>query len=280
MKTGLVLEGGAMRGMYTAGVLDVFMDNNIAFDGIIGVSAGALFGVNFLSNQKGRVIRYNKKYNKDKHYMGILPLLKTGNIIDTDYAYYKVPFELDVFDDATFKKSNVPFYAVMTNAETGEPEYFIVKSVLEQMDWLRASGSMPFLSKPVKIGNKLYMDGAITDSIPFKFMLEHGYDRLVVILTKPKNYIKKPLPPHITNLIYKKEFPKLADKIRNRHKMYNKQMSDLQKLERKKIIKIIRPSSKPKVGRIEKDSNKLEELYQLGRRDCHEFLKRERVRNL
>lgn len=280
MKTGLVLEGGAMRGMYTAGVLDVFMDNNIAFDGIIGVSAGALFGVNFLSNQKGRVIRYNKKYNKDKHYMGILPLLKTGNIIDTDYAYYKVPFELDVFDDATFKKSNVPFYAVMTNAETGEPEYFIVKSVLEQMDWLRASGSMPFLSKPVKIGNKLYMDGAITDSIPFKFMLEHGYDRLVVILTKPKNYIKKPLPPRITNLIYKKEFPKLADKIRNRHKMYNKQMSDLQKLERKKIIKIIRPSSKPKVGRIEKDSNKLEELYQLGRRDCHEFLKRERVRNL
>lgn len=280
MKTGLVLEGGAMRGMYTAGVLDVFMDNNIEFDGIIGVSAGALFGVNFLSNQKGRVIRYNKKYNKDKHYMGILPLLKTGNIIDTDYAYYKVPFELDVFDDATFKKSNVPFYAVMTNAETGEPEYFIVKSVLEQMDWLRASGSMPFLSKPVKIGNKLYMDGAITDSIPFKFMLEHGYDRLVVILTKPKNYIKKPLPPRITNLIYKKEFPKLADKIKNRHKMYNKQISDLQKLERKKIIKIIRPSSKPKVGRIEKDPNKLEELYQLGRRDCHAFLKRERVRNL
>ena len=150
-KTALVLEGGAMRGMYTAGVLDVFMKKNIKFDAIIGVSAGALFGVNYLSKQPGRVIRYNKKYNSDKNYLGLKPLLKTGNIIDTEYAYNIVPHQLDPFDDATFQKSDIPFWAVVTNIKTGNPEYIKIKSVFDQMDVLRASGSMPIVSKPVRL---------------------------------------------------------------------------------------------------------------------------------
>lgn len=154
MKTGLVLEGGAMRGMYTAGVLDVFMEQGITFDGVIGVSAGALFGVNLLSKQAGRVIRYNKRFNADPNYLGLRPLLRTGNIVDTDYAYNRVPRTLDVFDDETYRASGVPFYAVVTNIETGEAEYIKVDSVFEQMDVLRASGSMPFVSKPVEIGGK------------------------------------------------------------------------------------------------------------------------------
>lgn len=273
MKTGLVLEGGAMRGMYTAGVLDVFMENDISFDGIIGVSAGALFGVNFLSKQIGRVIRYNKKYNKDKKYMSFESLIKTGNFINTEYAYKKVPFELDVFDDETYKNSEVPFYAIMTNIETGKPEYVQIKSVFEQMDYLRASGSMPFLSKPVEINNKLYLDGAVTDSIPYDFMLNNGYDSLVVILTKPENYVKKPMPKVMTNLFYKKNYPEFAKRIRNRHNMYNAQMQRLNELEKEKVVKVIRPSQLIKVSRVEKDSEKLQKLYMLGRSDAEKFLK-------
>lgn len=273
MKTGLVLEGGAMRGMYTAGVLDVFMENDISFDGIIGVSAGALFGVNFLSKQIGRVIRYNKKYNKDKKYMSFESLIKTGNFINTEYAYKKVPFELDVFDDETYKNSEVPFYAIMTNIETGKPEYVQIKSVFEQMDYLRASGSMPFLSKPVEINNKLYLDGAVTDSIPYDFMLNNGYDSLVVILTKPENYVKKPMPKAMTNLFYKKNYPEFAKRIRDRHKMYNAQMQRLNELEKENVVKVIRPSQVIKVSRVEKDAEKLQNLYMLGRSDAEKFLK-------
>ena len=140
MKTGLVLEGGAMRGMYTAGVLDVFMKEGVTFDGMIGVSAGALFGVNYLSNQAGRVIRYNRRFNADPNYLGLRPLLRTGNIVDTDYAYCRVPRKLDVFDDETYKKSGVPFYAVVTNIKTGKPEYIRIESVYEQMDVRLAPG--------------------------------------------------------------------------------------------------------------------------------------------
>ena len=174
MKIGLVLEGGAMRGMFTAGVLDTFLDNDIKMDSVVGVSAGALFGVNYLSGQKGRVIRYNKKFNKDKNYMGLRPLLREGNIVSTKYAYEDVPKTLDPFDDEAYKKSKVPFYAVVTNVATGNPEYIQIHSVFEQMDTLRASGSLPFVSKPVTIGKNQYLDGGIADSIPFEWLAGQG----------------------------------------------------------------------------------------------------------
>lgn len=177
-KVGLVLEGGGMRGMYTAGVLDTFMENGIHFDGIVGVSAGALFGVNFLSGQKGRAIRYNKKFNSDKNYMGIIPLLKEGNIVSTEYAYTKVPYELDPFDNKTYMESGVPFYAVMTNVSNGNPEYVLVRDIFKQMDVLRASGSLPIISRPVLIDGKYYLDGGIADSIPFEWMFSQGYSTL------------------------------------------------------------------------------------------------------
>lgn len=265
MKTALVLEGGAMRGMYTAGVLDSFMEQGVEFDAVIGVSAGALFGVNFLTKQIGRVIRYNKKYNSDKNYMGIRPFIKTGNIIDTEYAYSRVPLKLDPIDDETFKKSKVPFYAVITNMRTGQPEYVRIKSVVEQMDVLRASGSMPFASRPVAIKGELYLDGAIADSIPFQKMLDMGYDRLVVVLTKDKGYVKKPMNRLLT-LIYKK-YPNFYKALNNRHIMYNKQMEDLRALEKAGIAKVYQPVNSPKISRLESDPEKLEALYQIGRMD-------------
>lgn len=268
MKTGLVLEGGAMRGMYTAGVLDVFMEKGIAFDGIVGVSAGALFGVNFLSKQPGRVLRYNKRFNANPNYLGLRPLLRTGNIVNTDYAYRRVPLELDVFDDETYKKSDIPFYAVVTNVKTGKPEYIIIRSVYEQMDVLRASGSMPFVSRPVQVGRKLYLDGAIADSIPFEKFLEMGYERLVVVLTKPDGYVKRAVPAALVHACYGRMYPKFEEQVRNRHIMYNETIRRLKELEAQGKVFVLRPSEKVDIKRVEKKPQKLQALYDVGVRDA------------
>ncbi len=266
MKVGLVLEGGAMRGMYTAGVLDTFMRNHIKVDGIVGVSAGALFGVNYLSGQIGRVIRYNKRFNGDKNYLGIRPLLREGNIVSTKYAYERVPRELDVFDDAAFRTSEIPFFAVVTNLESGQSEYIKMESVLDQMDTLRASGSMPFVSKPVQIDGNLYLDGAIADSIPFEWMSGQGYDKLIVVLTKAADYRKKPMPKTLSSLMYRK-YPQFKDQLLNRHSAYNASIKLLSDWEKNGRAFVIRPSKKMNIGRIEKNPDKLQAVYDLGIQD-------------
>ncbi len=271
MKTGLVLEGGAMRGMYTSGVLDTFLDNGISFDGIIGVSAGALFGANFLSKQKGRSLRYSQKYNGDKRYMGIGSLLKTGNLINTDFAYNTVPFTLDVFDNDTFMASGTPFYAVITNISTGNTEYVRITNVFEQMDVLRASASMPFVSKPVKIGSRLYLDGGVTDSIPYKKLLDMGYDRIIVILTRDIDYRKKPMSSFLINTCYKK-YPEFREKLKKRHEMYNSSVQRLMEYEQKGIALVVRPSRPIEIGRMEKDPQKLQRIYDLGTRDAKQSM--------
>lgn len=266
MKIGLVLEGGAMRGMFTAGVLDIFLEHGITFDGIVGTSAGALFGVNFLSGQNGRAIRYNKRFNSDKNYMGLRPLLREGNIFSVKYAYEEVPRKLDPFDDEAYMKSPTPFYAVVTNVETGESEYIQIKSVFEQMDVLRASGSMPFVSKVVTVGDKQYLDGGITDSIPFKWLSEQGYDKLIVILTRDMDYRKKPAPKLAAKLFLKK-YPKVAEKLINRYKRYNDSVEALKEWEQAGRTFVIRPSETIEIGRIEKNPDRLQAVYDLGRQD-------------
>ncbi len=263
MKIGLVLEGGAMRGMYTAAVLDTLLKYNIQFDAVAGVSAGALFGVNFLSEQRGRVIRYNKRFNRDKKYMGLYPLLKEGNIVNTKYAYHDVPHKLDFFDDETFKKSSVPFYAVITNIESGKPEYVQIKSVFQQMDTLRASGSIPFVSKPVEINGNKYLDGGVADSIPFEWLSKKGCDKLVVILTRDMTYRKKPINKALTKFVYRKN-PKFAQSIITRHDVYNQTVARLKQLESEGKVFVIRPSSPIEVGMIEKKPEKLQKVYDLG----------------
>lgn len=271
MKTGLVLEGGAMRGMYTAGVLDVFLENNINVDTAVGVSAGALFGVNYLSGQKGRVIRYNKRFNKDKNYMGLRPMLREGNIVSTKYAYDEVPRKLDPFDDEAFKNSCVPFYAVVTDIMNGEPKYIQIKSVFEQMDTLRASGSMPFVSKPVELDGRTYLDGAISDSIPFEWLSAQGCDKLIVILTRDAEYRKKPMPS-LPIKLYSKKYPQLAAKLMNRHILYNRSSDLLKQWEKDGKAFVIRPSKPIEIGRIEKDPHKLQSVYELGVKDCKAYL--------
>lgn len=267
MKCGLVLEGGAMRGMFTAGVLDCFMNNNIHFDAVIGTSAGAIFGANYISNQVGRVIRYSKRFNPDKNYMGLGNLLTTGNVVNTDFAYYKVPTELDIFDDDAFMKSKTDFYAVMTNISDGKAEYTKIDSVFEKMEHLRASASMPFLSKPVRINNELYLDGGISDSIPYQRLIDMKYDKIVVVLTRDLSYVKKPIPPLLVRLFYHK-YPNLQQAIINRHIVYNDCINKIKELEGKGKLFVIRPSEPILIKKIERNPEKLQYVYDLGRRDA------------
>lgn len=271
MKVGLVLEGGAMRGMYTAGVIDVFLENNIKVDCIIGVSAGALFGVNYCSNQKGRVLRYQKKFVKEKNYMGLRTLFKTGNIVNKELAYYDIPLKLDVFDEKAFSKSKTDFYIVATNIETGEAEYKKIKNTEKEIEYFCATAAMPFVSQIVEVDGKKYLDGALADSIPLDKMQAMGYDKIIVVLTKPAGYKKRKPPRVLANKIYK-EYPNLADTINTRHERYNATIDKLDKLEKEKEIIVIRPSRKVKMGRIEKNVDKLQEMYDLGVSDTTNIL--------
>ena len=273
MKVGLVLEGGAMRGLYTAGVLDAFMDYDIKVDGIMGVSAGALFGVNYPSKQRGRTLRYNKKYVNDKRYMGLGSLIKTGNIINKEFAYYEIPFKLDKFDEEAFEKSGIDFYAVVTNVETGKAEYPLIKNCEKEIEMLRASSCMPIVSKIVEIGKKKYLDGGIADSVPYEKMMELGYDKIIVVLTRDIEYRKKKTNQLIPKLFYKK-YPKLVETINNRYKAYNDSIDKLIELEKDKKVFVIRPSVNLHVKRIEKDVNKLQAIYDLGIKDVKKCIKK------
>ena len=266
MKIGLVLEGGAMRGMYTAGVLDTFLDKDFWVDGIISVSAGALFGVNYPSRQKERAIRYNKKFISDKRYISFKSLVRTGNIVNKDFAFYEVPFKYDVFDNKTFKESDIDFYVAVTNLQTAQAEYVKLIDPLAQMEVLRATSAMPYVSRPVEIDGIPYLDGAIADSIPVEQMQKLGYDKIIVILTRTLDYRKSKPMAWIAKWFYRR-YPDFADAVNQRYAMYNQQVENVIKLAEKGDIFVIRPSVDLKIKRIEKDPNKLQAMYELGMKD-------------
>jgi len=266
MKTALVLEGGAMRGLYTAGVLDVLLDNKIKTDAVYGTSAGVLFGVNYISEQRGRTIRYNKTYASDPHYMGFRSLLTTGNIINKDFAFYEIPFKLDIFDQNTFSKSKTKLYATVTNVHTGQVEYLQIQDVFQQMEILRATSAMPFVSRMVKLKDQYYLDGGLADSIPLKKCIDDGYEKIIVVLTRPLGY-KKQKTNHFPAKFFYKKYPNLINTINSRYIMYNKQIAFIEELEKKGKIVVVRPSEKIKIGRIEKNKERLQAIYDLGIND-------------
>lgn len=269
MKIGLVLEGGAMRGIYTAGVLDFLMENNIKVDEIIGVSAGALFGMNYKSKQIGRVLRYNKKYVKNKNYMGTYSFITTGNIMNKDFCFNKLVNELDPVDFDTYKNSKENFYVVVTNIETGQAEYKKINDLKNntQLEYLRASGSLPYVSKVVQIGENKYLDGGISDSIPVEKMISLGCEKIIVVLTRMIDYRKKKGGKAFLKLYYRK-YPKFINAVENRYKMYNNQVQKTIELERENKIFVIRPTRLIKMKRIEKDLNIIQDMYDLGRNDA------------
>ncbi|HDR1419654.1 TPA: patatin-like phospholipase family protein [Pasteurella multocida] len=267
MKVGLVLEGGGMRAMFTAGVLDVFLTENVQVDGIVAVSAGVLFGVNYPAKQYGRALRYNKKYLNDKRYMGWHSLLTTGNIVNKDFAFYELPFSLDPFDAETFRQSKIDFYATLTNVQTGEAEYVKLDDVFNEMEVLRATSAMPFVSKMVEINGQYYLDGGIADSIPLKKCQALGYDKIIVVLTRPLEYRKKPTPSWIFNLFYR-AYPHLVEKLKTRYQNYNDTVEEIIRLNNNKDIFVIRPSHHLPISRIEKDVEKVQAMYDLGITDA------------
>ena len=267
MKTGLVLEGGAMRGIYTAGVLDVFMEKGLHFDGVMGVSAGALHGCSFVSNQKGRSIRYYKKYRNDRHFMSFWSLLRTGEIVGEKFCYHDIPERLDPFDYEAFAKSETEFYVTCTNLKTGRAEYIRITDMLGQIDAVRASASMPYVSKIVSYNGKKLLDGGCADSIPVKAFQKLGYEKNVVVLTREDGYEKKPQNARMAELRYRR-YPRFAEALKNRHLVYNRTLEEIRGMEKAGEIFVIRPSEKLTISRMEKDLDEIQRVYEIGKKDA------------
>ena len=256
MKTGLVLEGGAMRGMFTAGVLDVLMEHGIVLDGAIGVSAGAVFGCNYKSHQIGRTIRYNTEYCQDKRYASFGNLLRTGNLYSEQFCYHTVPEKLDPFDAKTFAENPMDFFVVCTDVRTGDAE---------DIQWMQASASMPLAARIVKIGHYQLLDGGIADSIPVRFFESIGYKRNLIVLTQPKGFVKKKnkmLPAIRARYL---RYPAFVEAVADRHERYNETLEHISMLEQTGQAYVIRPPSPLEIGSMERDPAQLRRVYETGR---------------
>lgn len=266
MKTGLILEGGAMRGLFTAGVLDVMMENDLKFDGAVGVSAGAAFGCNYKSAQPGRVLRYNLRFCRDPRYCSIRSLIKTGDMFGAEFCYHELPDRLDVFDTDTFSRSEMEFYVVCTDVTTGRPVYHrLDDGGYSSLEWIRASASMPLASRIVDVDGYRLLDGGVSDSIPLKYFQSIGYTRNIVVLTQPKGYIKKKagIIPAMKLLLGK--YPGLIEAMEKRHEMYNEENDYVWHESEKGKTFVIAPDEKLPVGHVEHDPQNIRMVYEIGR---------------
>ncbi len=273
-QAGLVLEGGGMKGIYTSGVLDFFMDKGIDFTACYGVSAGACSMCSFASKQRGRAYHVNVDYLNDKDYCGVYSLLKTGDLFGVQMCYHRIPDELYPYDYETFNNYQGVLYSVVTNIETGEAEYIPIEDMKEDIDAIRASASLPLVSRNVEFRGKYYLDGGISDAIPIRRSIEDGHEKNVVILTKETGYRRKPSSMlSLMKLKYKK-YPKVYELMKNRHIAYNATLDYLEEQERAGRAYVIRPETKSDVGRIEKDERKLKALYEQGLTDGEKHYKK------
>ena len=275
MKLGMVLEGGGMRGMYTAGVLDLFMEKDFYPDGIFGVSAGACHGASYASHQKGRSFRINVSNSRNRDYMGIGSWLRTGDFFNAKYAYGKVPDELFPFDYETYDRyrKDMPLYAVVTNVETGKAEYVCTGDMHKGIAYVRASASLPLMARIVGVDGGLYLDGGASDSIPIAASMDMGYDYNIAVLTRPEGYRKEPADKKMISmlrLVYGHRYPKLVEDMENRHIVYNQELELAEKLEKEGRAFVLRPSADIHISRLEKDPKKLEVIYELGYEDARE----------
>ncbi len=275
MKTGLILEGGAMRGLFSAGVIDVFMENGIEFDAAIGVSAGAAFGSNYKSRQPGRVIRYNKRFAKDPRFCSLRSLIKTGDLFGAEFCYHTIPNEIDLFDTQAWLDNPMDFHVVVTDIETGKAVYINSDDAGEDaLECFRASASMPIVSKPVEIKGKKYLDGGIADSVPIQYFESIGYKKNVIILTQPLGFIKK--PSSISKLLryVLKDYPAVAETMANRHIEYNETLAYIAEREKSGDVLVIRPEAPLEIGRVEHNPDKMQAVYDEGRRVAEKHLEK------
>lgn len=266
MKKGLVLEGGGLRGLFTAGVIDVMMEQGITFDGLIGVSAGATFGCNYKSHQPGRVLRYNLANVHEPRYMGLRSWLRTGDLVGAEYSYHILPTQLDIFDFQTFRTDPMEFHVVCTDVDTGQPVYRRIDDMEgDGLDWMRASASMPIVSRPVALDGRRLLDGGIADSIPLRYFQRIGFQRNIVVLTQPQGFTKRRtrLMPifHLTMHRY----PAIIQAMSRRHLMYNDELDYLSQESRRGSILMIHPQDTLPIGRTEQNPQKMRHVYQMGR---------------
>ncbi len=267
LKRGLVLEGGAMRGMFTSGVLDVFLENKITFDGAIGVSAGATFGCNFKSEQIGRAIRYNKRFSHDWRYCSLRSLIFTGDLYGADFCYNQIPNQLDVFDLETYRKNPMEFYCVASDCVTGKAVYKKLETCDEHdLVWMRASASMPIASTVVEVDGYKLLDGGMTDSIPLKYFESIDYKRNVVILTQPRNFTKKSASLMWLMKIALRKYPKIVEAMRHRAEVYNQETREIFEKADKGEVFVICPEKSLGISRTEKNPDELQRVYEEGRR--------------
>lgn len=260
----LILEGGGMRGIFTAGVLDYFMDKDLRFDHCIGVSAGSCHGCSYLSRQRGRAYRITMENLKNKHYCSLYSLITTGDLFGVKFAYDEVPNRLYPFDHETFNSCGTAFHVVVTNCITGQAEYPLMKDMNQDIIYVRASSSLPLVSRLVYINGTPYLDGGISDSVPLRFSMEQGYQKPVVILTQPKGYRKTPSSSvSLIRRVYSK-YPKMVEAMAHRHEVYNETLEELERLEAEGRVFVIRPEAALDVGRIEKNYGRLDAAYRQG----------------
>ena len=273
MKTAIVMEGGAIRGLFTCGVIDVLMENGINFDGGIGVSAGATFGCNIKSRQIGRPLRYNKKYSADKRYKSISSWIKTGDLFGAEFCYNELPYKLDLWDDKAFMENPMEFYVVVTDLETGEAAYHkCYDGLSEDITWIRASASMPLASRIVEIDGRKFLDGGTADSIPLKFMEDKGFDHILVVETQPYDFVKKKQSfMWLLKGVYRR-YPKFVEAIENRYLVYNKEKQYVREREKTGDVLVIRPEEPLNIKPLEKDPAELERVYNAGRKAADKLL--------
>ena len=271
-----------MRGLFTAGIIDVMMEHGVEPDGLIGVSAGAAFGCNYKSRQPGRAIRYNKRFAKDKRYCSWQSWWKTGDLYNAEFGYHVIPTQYDIFDDKAFEENPMVFYAVCTNVETGEAVYKqLTEATPLTYDWIRASASMPLASKVVELEGMKVLDGGVADSIPLEYFERIGYERNVVILTQPDGYVKEHNRLMPLMRIALRKYPKMIEAMDKRHLMYNQQLVYVYEAEKAGRALVIRPSEKLPIGHFSHDPKEMQRVYDIGRETgekhidaiCHFFAK-------
>ncbi len=266
MKKGLILEGGAMRGLFTAGIIDVMMEHDVWPDGLVGVSAGAAFGCNYKSRQPGRAIRYNKRFARDSRYSGLRSLLTTGDYFNAAFGYHVIPRQYDVFDNAAFSQNPMEFVAVCTDVETGQPIYKrLTEATDTTYDYIRASASMPLCSKVVCLEGHKLLDGGVSDSIPLEWAEHNGYERNVVILTQPLGYRKTHTRLMPLMRIGLRRYPRMIEAMDSRYLMYNRQLDYVGQAEREGRCLVIRPDAKLPIGHVCHNPEQMERVYQIGR---------------
>ena len=267
MKKGLVLEGGAMRGLFTAGIIDVMMEAGVEPDGLIGVSAGAAFGCNYKSRQPGRAIRYNTRFARDKRYCSWQSWLKTGDLYNAEFGYHIIPTQYDVFDDAAFDANPMTFVVVCTDVLTGKAVYKqLDKCSPITYDWIRASASMPLASKVVELEGQKVLDGGVADSIPLAYFESIGFERNVVILTQPEGFVKEHNKLMPLMRIALRKYPNMIEAMDTRHIMYNRQLEYVREAEQAGRCLVIRPDDKLPIGHISHDPEEMRRVYDIGRK--------------